>query len=150
MPATTMALPVTGVVSASGAVGSVLVLEHRLEGHDTFLTGRLDLQDGRSVNVRILTFDDVTVLSVVDGVAGIAPGGAWSGVLHLPHGWRVSPAPQDLVLAAQAADRDLGALDRAELRYAVTFLGEATTSTIRAARIRVIVDALPWRARTTP
>lgn len=39
--------------------------------------------------------------------------------------------------------RDLGALDQAELRYALTFLGEASTGTIRNDRINAIVAALP-------
>ena len=41
------------------------------------------------------------------------------------------------------SNRALDALDNAELRYALTFLEEATTADIRQARISAIVAALP-------
>lgn len=147
MPATTAALPVTGTVSPASPDGVVLVLRDRLGGHDTFLTGRLELEGGPSLTVRILSFDDVTVLRVVGREPPVVAGGAWAGVLHLPHGWRSASAPADLVEAADRAGRDLAALDAAELRYAVTFLGEASTDDIRRGRIAVIVDALPSAER---
>jgi uncharacterized protein YdeI (YjbR/CyaY-like superfamily) len=75
--------------------------------------------------------------------ATTAPIEAWSGTLHLPHGIRQRSIPDDLADAAQASQRALDALDSAELRYALTFLNEATTEPIRTARIAAIVAALP-------
>jgi len=142
MPQTTAALPVSGTVAADSD-GAMLVLSDRLDGHDTFLTGQLELGDRMVVVVRILTLDDVTVLRYVDESAKPLLAGAWAGVLHLPHGWRARAIPDDLAVAASRAGRDLGALDEAELRYALTFLDEATTDRIRDARITAIVGALP-------
>jgi hypothetical protein len=125
----------------NGTGAPVLVLKDRLEGHDTFLSGNLEL-DGALIPVRILTFDDVTVLHPT-GKPFEFNGTDWSGHLHLPHGLRKQPAPPDLEQAAAEQGRALAALDKAELRYAVTFLTEATTPHIRSARIDVIVSALP-------
>lgn len=124
--------------------GLLLVLEQRLDGHDTFLSGTLDLGQG-PVPVRIISLDDVTVLRPIEAIA--APTTAWSGILHLPHGLRPRDVPPDLQGAADSLGRDLEALDAAELRYALTFLGEAVTEEIRTARIDVIVSALPASAR---
>ena len=118
----------------------MLVLSERLDGYDTFLTGRLEVR-GRTYPVRILTLDDVTVLRLGDGSRVAA--GEWAGTLHLPHGARRPAPPPDLFALALERRRDLTALDEAELRYALTFLGEATTPAIRGARASVIVDALP-------
>jgi hypothetical protein len=142
MRQTTAALPVSGTVAADSD-GAMLVLSERLDGHDTFLTGQLELDDHTMVAVRILTLDDVTVLRYVDGSAKPPLTAVWAGVLHLPHGWRTRAVPDDLAVAASRAGRDLGALDEAELRYALTFLDEATTDPIRAARITAIVSAIP-------
>jgi hypothetical protein len=143
MPATATVLPVSGTVARDSA-GAMLVLSQRLEGHDTFLTGLLDAGDGPRIPVRILTFDDVTVLRLAgdDPAPGI-PGGRWSAVLHLPHGQRPRVIPPDLAEAARRGRRDLTVLDTAELRYALTFLGEATTTAIRQARIDAILTVLP-------
>jgi hypothetical protein len=67
----------------------------------------------------------------------------WTGVLHLPRGLRTRAVPADLAEAARRSGRDLDRLDATELRYALTFLGEATTTSIRSARIAAIVSALP-------
>ncbi|WP_369185154.1 hypothetical protein [Streptomyces sp. Y1] len=120
--------------------GLLLVLDRRLDGHDTFLSGILDLGQGAAA-VRIFTLDDVTVLRPLETIE--APSPVWAGILHLPHGLRPRVVPADLADAAQAGSRDLDALDAAELRYALTFLGEATTAQIRMARIAAIVSALP-------
>ncbi|SHN52678.1 hypothetical protein SAMN05660350_00415 [Geodermatophilus obscurus] len=148
MPATTAALVVAGSVETLTASSAVLLLDERLRGRDTFLTGRLELgsrdrQVRADVSVRILTFDDVTVLRVAEALPGLTAGGRWSGTLHLPHGWRTVAAPADLIAAARTAERDLAALDEAELRYAVTFLTESTTDEIRRGRIGIIVASLP-------
>jgi len=146
MPETTQSLHVTGTVGA-GSDGTIFVLSRRLDGHDTFLTGQLQLAgDDKLMGVRILTFDDVTVLRPVDRSQAL-PAGHWTGTLHLPHGWRRRPVPEDLTAAAERENRDLGSLDPAELRYALTFLGEATTPGIRQARIEAIVQALPQPGR---
>jgi hypothetical protein len=136
---TNESLPVSGT-TRHDENGLLLVLEQHVEGHDTFLTGRLDLGH-ESVPVRIISFDDVTVLRPMEAVRPLPP--RWTGVLHLPHGARPRRIPADLTDAARERARDIAALDPAELRYALTFLGEATTDVIRTARIEVIVSALP-------
>lgn len=141
MPRTSVSLPVGGSVGRTPD-GPLLVLTERLGGHDTFLSGRLDL-DGTSILVRIMTLDDVTVLHPSDPENLPALRARWSGTLHLPHGLRPQTAPGDLESAAEVEGRILGALDDAELRYALTFLSEATTPEIRTARIAAIVSALP-------
>ena len=148
MPGSAVSIRVAGYVSADTS-HVMLVLAERLEGYDTFLTGRLEV-DGRSNGpVRILTLDDVTVLRVANWQVDLAPGGHWSGTLHLPHGLRSQEIPDDLASAAASRRRDLTALDEAERRYALTFLQEATTSVIRRGRIAAIVNALPTLNRPT-
>lgn len=137
--------PTDQTLSVSGTTrhdedGLLLVLDQHIEGHDTFLSGRLDLGQ-ELVPVRIISFDDVTVLRPMESVHVTMP--HWTGILRLPHGTRPRRIPADLADAAQENKRDLSALDTAELRYALTFLGEATTDTIRTARIKAIVSALP-------
>jgi hypothetical protein len=118
----------------------LLVLDERLDGHDTFLPGSLELGGGL-LPVKILTFDDVTVLHPAS--AASLPAGKWAGRLHLRHGLRARSVPDDLAAAATRRKRRIDVLDEAETRYAVTFLSEATNAAIRAARIDVIVNALP-------
>lgn len=143
MPATSATLRVTGTVAADSA-GTMLVLTRRLDGHDTFLTGLLDAGDSPPIPVHILTFDDVTVLRLADdNTAPPLQGGLWSAVLRLPHGQRPRVIPPDLAEAARRRRKDLTVLDTAELRYALTFLGEATTPAIRQARIDAILATLP-------
>jgi hypothetical protein len=144
MPQTTTRMPVTGTVTTDSD-GTMLILAERIDGHDTFLTGELEIDGHGTVNVRILTLDDVTVLRLTAEPAS-AVVATWSGVLHLPHGWRPRSVPSDLTHAAAVANRHLGALDDAELRYALTFLDEAVTPQIRTGRIDVIVSALPVQA----
>jgi hypothetical protein len=147
MPDSLQSLPVTGTVTADSE-GTMLVLSERLGGHDTFLTGQLQLDGAPPVTVRILTFDDVTVLRLTGH--SLKPfAQTWAGVLHLPHGWRTRSVPQDLATAASADHRDLGTLDDAELRYALTFLEEAQTTAIRQARIDAILVALPQSDRAS-
>lgn len=144
MPSTSMNLPVSGRISYGSEV-PLLVLSSRLDGHDTFLKGSLDAW-GASVPVRILSFDDVTVLHPEDQ-AGIPEAGTrWHGTLHLPHGLRPRTVPPDLKERAADHQRSLEVLDEAELRYVLTFLSESTTSAIRQARVEAIVSALPTSA----
>lgn len=140
MPDTAFSMHVSGTITHDSG-GALLVLSQRLDGHDTFLTGQLQLGSAQPMAVRILTFDDVTVLRV----AGHSPpsNAPWAGILHLPHGWRSRLIPDDLSDAAAAASRGLGTLDEAELRYALTFLSEASSSAIRQARIEAIISTLP-------
>jgi FMN phosphatase YigB (HAD superfamily) len=119
----------------------MLVLSERLDGYDTFLTGTLELQ-GERFNVRIFTLDDVTVLRL-DRKPAWQVLREWTGTLHLPHGARPLTPPTDLTELARNRQRDLTALDEAELRYALTFLGESTSDEIRLQRTMLIVDALP-------
>ncbi|MGH3905508.1 MAG: hypothetical protein ACRDTE_15180 [Pseudonocardiaceae bacterium] len=141
MPQIATALPVRGTVTTDAA-GPLIVLANRLDGYDTFLTGQLELAGRSAIGVRIFTFDDVTVLRPRDESVSL-PAGECAGVLHLSHGWRNQRVPADLVAAAAAAHRDLARLTDAEQRYALTFLGEATTDAIRQGRIDIIVSALP-------
>ncbi|MFE5302323.1 hypothetical protein [Streptomyces sp. NPDC056632] len=134
------ALPVRGR-TVPAATGPLLVLEDRLEGHDTFLTGTLTL-DGHDIPVRITTLDDSTTLQPTQPLP-VRIAEQWSATLHLRHGQRPREIPDDLRAAAHAAGRDLDALDDAELRYTLTFLGEATTPAIRTDRLTAIVTGLP-------
>lgn len=119
-----------------------LVLHQRLVGYDTFLTGTLDIF-GHCIRVRILTFDDVTVLRPLDQLSTDTKGLTWTGILRLRARARDPRVPEDLATAAAEHGRDLNALDAGELHYALTFLAEATTPSIRQARIGAIVAALP-------
>ncbi|GGJ90442.1 hypothetical protein GCM10010123_20380 [Pilimelia anulata] len=145
MPQTTAALDVAGTVTADAA-GRMLVLDRRLDGHDTFLTGQLELDTGIRLPVRVLTLDDITILR--PRTAAGLPAGKVTGRLHLPHGWRRQPVPEDLAAAASRDGRDVEALSEPERRYALTYLNEATTDAIRTARIAAIVAALPERTLT--
>ncbi|SFC62025.1 hypothetical protein [Streptomyces aidingensis] len=142
----TVNLPVTGRVESAPS-GPLLVLTERLEGHDTFLSGSLDL-NGCQLPVRILTFDDLTVLRPTALAELPEKDTRWTGILSLPHGLRPGAVPADLAEAAERAGRSLAALDLQQLRYALAYLGEASTEAIRQARIQVIVSALPEEART--
>ncbi|MFD9575142.1 hypothetical protein ACFWBI_35635 [Streptomyces sp. NPDC059982] len=137
---TPRALPVRGC-TVPAATGPLLLLEDRLEGHDTFLTGTLTL-DGLDIPVRITTLDNSTTLQPTQPLPDDLPE-QWSAMLHLRHGQRPREIPDDLRATAHAAGRDLDALDDAELRYALTFLGEATTPAIRTDRLTAIVTGLP-------
>lgn len=140
-PAAALTVDVAGTVATSNQ--AMLVLSRRLDGYDTFLTGTLELGDGTAEPVKILTFDDITVLRRTTTGDALPAGSAWSGKLHLPHGQRPRIVPTDLAETASSHRRDLTSLDSAELRYALTFLGEATTTDIRQARIDAIVAGLP-------
>jgi hypothetical protein len=149
MPATTTSIPVSGTVRhPDGAGDAQLVLTERIGGYDTFLSGVLDIGAQR-IRVWIISLDDVTVLRPVRGgdVTDLTP--TWTGALHLPHGARPRAIPADLATTAGQRHAMLDTLDDAELRYALTFLGEATTTRIRQSRIDAIVSALPRQPATT-
>jgi FMN phosphatase YigB (HAD superfamily) len=146
MPEQTVILRVSGTASHDNS-GSMLVLDERLEGYDSYLTGKLQLVGQEPVTVRVLTLDDVTVLRCSPMSMPPESGERWTGTLRLRPGFRSRAVPEDLVSAAATRHRDLLALDSAELRYALTFLEESTTASIRQQRIAAIVDALPASAR---
>lgn len=139
----TPSLPVNGQKVLT-PTGLLLVLDGRLEGHNSFLTGTLAV-NGLEIPVRITTLDDITALQPTQNLASVPErlSERWAGTLHLRHSQRPRTIPDDLNAAAGGAARNLNALDDAELRYALTFLGEATTAPIRAARLNAIVHALP-------
>lgn len=147
MASTPVNLPVDGTVTRSSE-GPLLVLSRRLDDHDTFLSGSLEVAEA-VIPVRILTLDNVTVLRPTNGSPAPAEGTRWHGTLRLPHGLRPRSVPPDLREAAKHEGRSLEALDQAELRYALTFLSEATTTAIRQARVGAIVSALPTTARSS-
>ncbi|MFD9420137.1 hypothetical protein ACFWC9_36380 [Streptomyces goshikiensis] len=88
------ALPVRGRTVPAGT-GPLLVLDARLEGHDTFLTGTLTLS-GRDIPVRITTLDDSTTLQPTQPLPEDLPD-QWSATLQ--------PAPSPAT-GLIARDRD--------------------------------------------
>ncbi|MER7963832.1 hypothetical protein [Streptomyces ardesiacus] len=129
---------------------TLLVVNGRLSGRDTFLSTTLRLEQPvrvRKVAVRILTFDDVTVLSPLDPVLPQERAGEeWSGTLLIPHGARPPVIPEDLAQAAAEAGVDTGGWSLAEARHLLTFLSEAGSASVRAERIGMIVKALGGRS----
>lgn len=147
-PASTGEVPVHGTRQERGGRAQLFVLDERLTGHTTFLTATLVVDDTTAphcVQVRILTFDDVTVLSPLPGqnVPAGRDGQAFAGVLMLPHGWRTPLIPDDFARAAAAAGIDTDTWSEPEARQLLTFLGEAREdSPVRAQRIAAIISAL--------
>ncbi len=136
-------LRVRGAVSRRGGA-PLLVLNKRLDGHDTFLQADLALDpDGATLRVRVHTFDDVTVLHPTED-AEIA-GDAWAGRLRLPRERRPRAVPPDLAAALAAAGASLDALDERERRHLLGYLADATDPAARRGRISTIVAALPRR-----
>lgn len=125
---------------------TLLVVDGRLSGHDTFLSTTLRLEQPvhlPALAVRILTFDDVTVLSPLSPVLPQERAGEeWSGTLLLPHGARPPAIPDDLARAAAEAGVDTGSWSPTEARHLLTFLGEADSASVRAERISMIIAAL--------
>ncbi|MDT0615208.1 hypothetical protein [Streptomyces lancefieldiae] len=129
---------------------TLLVVDERLSGHDTFLSTTLHLEQPVHVPelpVRILTFDDGTVLSPLDPVLPQErTGEEWSGTLLIPHGARPPAIPGDLAQAAAEAGVDTGGWSPAEARHLLTFLGEAGSASVRTERIGMIITALGDRS----
>lgn len=134
-------LVVQGSIVAKGDTVHLL-LDSRIHDHDTFLRGSL-VVGAQTVSVRILTLDDVTVLIPLSGDVLEPHDGRFSGILSVEVGGRRPKIPEDLAEAARARGLHIAALDEAELRYALTFLGEATTDAIRGQRIEAILQGLP-------
>ncbi|WP_405388098.1 hypothetical protein OG596_09085 [Streptomyces sp. NBC_01102] len=149
MPRHTGELAVHGrLEQRDGAV--LLVVDARLSGHDTFLSATLRLDQPVYVPelpVRILTFDDVTVLSPLGPALPQAQAGEeWSGTLLIPHGARLPTIPADLAQAAAEADVNTSGWSPAEARQLLTFLGEASPGPVRTERIGMIIAALGGRS----
>lgn len=129
---------------------TLLVVDERLSGHDTFLSTTLRLEQPvhlPELAVRILTFDDVTVLSPLAPVlAQERVGEEWSGTLLIPHGARPPAIPDDLAQAAAEAGVDTGSWSPAEARHLLTFLGEAGAASVRTERIAMIITTLQGRS----
>ncbi|MFD4337838.1 hypothetical protein ACFWPP_11690 [Streptomyces anulatus] len=128
----------------------LFVVDERLSGYDTFLSTTLRLEPPvllPELAVRILTFDDVTVLSPLDPVLlQERTGEEWSGTLLIPHGARPPTIPDDLAQAAAEAGVDTGGWSPAEARHLLTFLGEAGSASVRGERIDMIIAALGDRS----
>lgn len=142
MPHPVATLHVSGRFRHHARGGRVLVLDEPIVGHHTFLSGVLEL-DGSDLPVRILTFDDVTVLQPTTRHPRIRAEERWQGTLRLPHGQRARTIPHDLARSARERGTTFDSLSSADLTFALTYLGEATTPAIRQARLDVIVAALP-------
>lgn len=128
----------------------LFVVDERLTGYDTFLSTTLRLEQPVHVPelpVRILTFDDVTVLSPLAPVLQqVRAGEEWSGTLLLPHGARPPAIPKDLAHAAAEAGVDTTGWSPAEARHLLTFLGEAGAASVRTERIAMIITTLRGRS----
>ncbi|WP_329612570.1 hypothetical protein OG244_04045 [Streptomyces brevispora] len=128
----------------------LFVVDKRLSGHDTFLSATLRLDQPvhlPELPVRILTFDDVTVLSPLGAVVMRAQAGEeWSGTLLVPHGSRPPTIPHDLAQAAAEARVDTSGWSPTEARQLLTFLGEAGPGPVRTERISMIVATLVDRS----
>lgn len=148
MPMHTGELAVHGRLEQRGG-RVLLVVDERLRGHDTFLSATLRLDQPvrlPELPVRIMTFDDVTVLSPLGAVLPSAQvGEEWSGTLLLPHGARPPAIPDDLAQAAAEAGVDTTGWSPAEARQLLTFLGEASSGPVRTERIGMIIAALARR-----
>ncbi|MFE9610963.1 hypothetical protein [Streptomyces sp. NPDC006012] len=147
-PARTGDLQVHGTQQERRGRTHLFVLDERLTGHATFLTATLVLGDATApcpLQVRILTFDDVTVLSPLPGqeLPTARDGQAFTSMLMLPHGWRPPVIPEDFARAAAAAGIDTDAWSEPEARHLLTFLGKARESSpVRVQRIKAIITAL--------
>ena len=139
-------MPVRGAVRRRGDK-PLLVLNRRLDGHDTFLQADLALDpDGVNVRVRVLTFDDVTVLHPAPDtdLPDRTHGASWTGRLRLPVERRPGTVPDDLAdaLAGAGLPADLAGLDERERRHLLGYLADATEPATRCSRIITLVAGL--------
>lgn len=138
--------PAASDTASAVADGLHLVCTARLDGYDTFLSGDLTLPDGQQVNVRILTFDDLTLLLPRQQLPGWSDGHAWSGTLRLRPPARKAAIPDDVAKAMRAAGLDESAYDPAELTHLLTWLDEAADPQLRQQRLAVVVTSLAARS----
>ena len=128
------------------------ILDQRINGHDSFrpatLRWRADPSrvgstgpaEERSARVRVLTLDDVTVVTPLPGQPDLPD--SWVGTLVLPSGHRGPAMPDDLAHALTEAGVDPGGLDGAVGRHLVGFVAEARPGPTRDARVAAAVDAV--------
>jgi hypothetical protein len=139
-----------GAEPAAAAHDLHLVCATRLDGYDTFLSGDLTLNDGQQINVRILTFDDLTVLLPRQQLDGWADGQPWNGTLRLRPAAKKADVPDDVAEAMHAAGLDESSYDPGELTHLLTWLEEAADADLRRQRLALIVQSLAARpARPT-
>ncbi|MFF2025034.1 hypothetical protein ACFVW2_24910 [Streptomyces sp. NPDC058171] len=128
----------------------LLFVDERLNGYDTFLSTTLCLDHPvrlPELPVRILTFDDVTVLSPLGlALPRTHAGRAWNGTLRMPHGSRAPTIPDDLALAAAEAGVDTSGWTPVEARQLLSFLREAVPGPVRTERIGMIIATLADRS----
>lgn len=149
MPATADGLDraVTGHVHA-GAGCLLVLLDQRLQGHDSFLHATLIIEPDRVIPARVLTLDARTVLRLAEPeavAAGLRPGQSVVGTLRLGRPARPRPIPADLAAVLDREQLNLDALPAVERRHLLGFLAEATTPAVRQARIQAILGALRTR-----
>ncbi|MFF8880722.1 hypothetical protein [Streptomyces flaveolus] len=145
MPRHTSALAIHGRLERRE--GTLLfVVNEPLSGHDTFLSTTLRLDQPLhlpELPVRILTFDDVTVLAPLISVLPQSQAGAkWRGTLLIPHGARPPTIPVDLARSAAEAGVDTSHWSPTEARHLLAFLSEADSGPVRTERIGMIIAAL--------
>lgn len=142
-----------GSGSSAEVSGLHLVCSRRLVGYDTFLSGVVALHGGQEVQevrVRILTFDDLTVLLPREEVPGWTDGQEWSGTLRLPPATGKAVIPDDVAEAIHVAGLDADAYDPAELTHLLTWLTEAVDPHLRKQRLIVIVRSLASQQAAEP
>jgi hypothetical protein len=132
------ALRVSGRARRAGSL-TLLTLDARLDGHDTFLRAELRIA-AHAFRVRVHTFDDGTVLQA-DGNTPVPA--RWSGLLLLPPARRRSALPADLTIALTEAGLPaaLDGLGDAERGHLLGYLAGAADGN-RRERIAVIVASL--------
>ncbi|MFD2077860.1 hypothetical protein SAMN05421678_10828 [Actinopolymorpha cephalotaxi] len=150
------------------AGATAYVLDRRLTGYDSYRPAVLLLTESRpaeppagstrvtcrAVRVRVLTLDDVTLVSPL-GASGAAAGPgthprpdpdslpeSWEGTLVLPEGRRQVNVPADLAAALAGAGIDADEVGEAHLRHLVGYVNEAGPGRTRAARVSAAVTAV--------
>ncbi|MEQ4206443.1 hypothetical protein ABN028_07665 [Actinopolymorpha sp. B17G11] len=128
------------------------VLDERISGYDSYRAAKLVLagawepgveyaRSRVSVQVRVLTLDDVTIVNPLPGQPELPD--HWRGTLVLPASTRGRSMPADLTRALLAAGLDPADLDSGPRRHLVEFVAEARPgSPTRDARLAAAVAAL--------
>lgn len=140
------AVPVKATL-VEGAGGRYLQLVERLSSRNSYLSAQLRVSGG-TVMVRVWTMDNLTLLDVLDRIDVVTgslddTGSTLTGDLLLRDARELRLIPPELIEHALASGRDVRSLTTADLRYAVTYIDEASDPRIRAERIDVVVRSLP-------
>lgn len=135
---------ITGSVRVLDAQNTLLELDHRLEGIDTYLSGTLEIEGfDWQIPVRVLTFGQTTLLHPLEPLSLQLPAGTWQSaklaVADLSGRHRI---PADLETALRDAGHDPDLMHESERRYVVNFVGEARDPVIRRARIELALASL--------